>query len=73
MFYTMLWSSESPKANHCDVFRLVIRIVIAVTPLVYVQVMLTPALLVGGIAVGITVLLDKVVELLVGTVVIYKV
>ncbi len=46
---------------------------IAVTPLVYVQVMLTPALLVGGIAVGITVLLDKVVELLVGTVVIYKV
>jgi hypothetical protein len=35
--------------------------------------MLTPALLVGGIAVGITVLLDKVVELLVGTVVIYKV
>jgi hypothetical protein len=69
----MLWSSESPKANHCDVCRLVIRIVTAVTPLVYVQVILTPTLLVGGIVVVITVLLDKVVELIVGTVVIYKV
>jgi hypothetical protein len=44
-----------------------------VTPLVYVQVILTPTLLVDGIVVVLTVLLDEVIELIVGAAVIYKV
>jgi hypothetical protein len=55
IFYTMFPSGERPKAVHCDVCRLVILILTAVTPLLYVQLILTPTSVVCGAVVVATV------------------
>jgi hypothetical protein len=62
IFYTMFSSSERPKATHCDVCRLAILILTAVTPLLCVQLILTPTLFVcGAVVVATVVPLDELV------------
>lgn len=67
----MFSSSERPNASHCAVFRLLIFILTAVIPLVYVQLIFIPTSLVSeAVVVGIVVTLD---ELLDTTIAVYRI